>query len=208
MVEYYFVASDNINSDPWMSEGTALDLSNQYPDVIYDLSSLEEEGDLGESGLKTQLVQQVPPASIQKPTPPPANDECKTNDECNDHDGCTMDQCTGTPKKCVQAKTTPGCAFGTRFCVPYFRTYKFTPDTGAYCGLDGKWIDQQGIGAVCTGDYECLSGLCQNKQCVEPDQKEAETPPLVQAPAALPPPLAANWWWESVLDFFSKLFGS
>lgn len=203
MVEYYFIASGRANIDRAVSGNAVMDLNYPYPDMIYDLSSLETEGT--SAPIKAAAAVKPLPAKPAVAAVPKEKDQCSNDADCDDHDGCTMDQCMGTPKKCVQTKTTLGCAFGTRYCVPYFRTYKFTPDAGAYCGLDGKWIDQAALGAACSGDYECSSGLCENKQCVEPTLKEAETPPIVQMPSASPT-ADPKGLWETIVDFFSRLF--
>ncbi|MEK6961104.1 MAG: hypothetical protein AABX47_08090 [Nanoarchaeota archaeon] len=204
MVEYYFIASGDANIDRGVSGNTIVDLNYPYPDMIYDFSSLEAEGTQAPS--RDLMAGKPLPAKPVTAVAPKEKDQCSSDADCDDHDGCTMDQCTGTPKKCVQTKTTLGCAFGTRYCVPYFRTYKFTPEAGAYCGLDGKWIDQAALGAACLGDYECSSGLCENKQCVEPTMKEEETPPLVSIPASIARTPASKNWWDQIFEFLTGLF--
>lgn len=129
--------------------------------------------------------QPPPPPSSQPPTKnnnnnPSSKDACGSDDDCDDGDGCTTDACLGSPRSCTHQKSMSGCSFGTHYCVPYFRSYNIPPDSGLFCSMDGRWVEQKKTGDACKGDFECLSGICDKKKCAssiaEEHPEEVQTP--------------------------------
>jgi len=87
----------------------------------------------------------------------PEEDECSYNHNCDDNNPCTKDLCEGKPKKCTHLSDD-----GNR------------EDPQQYC-IGGRLEDQKEEGVYCNEDYECISNICSNDQCVEHKPSWLET---------------------------------
>jgi len=89
-------------------------------------------------------------------------DQCTTIQDCNDNNPCTAEQCSGSPKKCTYT-TTKGCILNNE-CFP-----TGTVKDNKYC--EETFILQKSFYVSCSNNYECLSGICDNNQCVDKIEK-------------------------------------
>ena len=215
IVEYYFVGSGIAARRP-QRYSTAL------TDVEYDLENLDQEegastilGIPSSSFISRFSHYQHPRApSLKEPylTPhmfqespaPIPFDACTSDQDCDDGNGCTTDVCMGAPRTCKHQPSMPGCSFGTRYCVPTYRSYIIPPDSGVYCSLDRTWIEQKKDQVPCSADFECLSGVCQKKICGNPPslEKPAETS-IAQTPLGRP---ERSRLFDILAGFFKRLF--
>jgi hypothetical protein len=88
-------------------------------------------------------------------------DQCQNGRNCDDKNPCTTDTCAGTPKKCLN-KQNSGCNLNN-VCVPIG-----TRDKTNYCSAGNKLITQKTNSGTCNNNYECVSNVCVNSQCIEP----------------------------------------
>jgi len=101
----------------------------------------------------------VPPIEEEPEEVVVVEDECKFPQDCDDDNPCTTDSCQGSPKECVNDKQS-GCVNDDN-CIPVStRTDKH------YCDLDNNMKDQKEYG-VCNNNYECLSNICIDSECIE-----------------------------------------
>jgi hypothetical protein len=83
--------------------------------------------------------------------------ECQSDEECEDGDSCSDNLCEAG--KCTTEKNSGCDVNGT--CLALGRSAN-----GKYCAEDGM-ANQKAKGALCTGDPECVSGLCSKGTCRE-----------------------------------------
>ncbi|MBD3249398.1 hypothetical protein GF336_05110 [Candidatus Woesearchaeota archaeon] len=89
-------------------------------------------------------------------------DECNTNADCDDNNACTSDLCSGTPKKCSHIDASLGCSSNGN-CIPVgVRT------DGMYCDIDRTMKSQVEETGSCNNNYECVSNVCVNSECISP----------------------------------------
>jgi hypothetical protein len=88
-------------------------------------------------------------------------DECTIKKECDDKNPCTTDTCAGNPKKCLN-KQNSGCNLND-VCVPIG-----TRDETKFCSAGNKLLDQKINSGTCNNNYECVSNVCVNSNCIEP----------------------------------------
>ncbi|HLC72887.1 MAG TPA: hypothetical protein VJH37_04880 [Candidatus Nanoarchaeia archaeon] len=89
-------------------------------------------------------------------------DQCKTPAQCDDSNPCTIDSCTGIPKKCFASKQE-GCVHGT-ICLAQTTTI-ILENISYYCSIDNKLEPQKDEGQACVRDYVCQSGMCREGVC-------------------------------------------
>ena len=87
-----------------------------------------------------------------------AVDKCSTDFECDDNDPCTVDVCSGAPKRCGYDRGE-GCSIKGE-CVSYWVVRE-----GMYCSSGKVMVGQRADGGECMNDYECESGICSGGIC-------------------------------------------
>lgn len=200
LVEYYFVGSDAIVTPIFSPR-------NDPSPVEYDLESLDQEQApiISPGNILNKLAITNTPNQHKIVDPSQLKDTCTSDEDCEDANGCTTDMCMGTPRTCKHQTTTLGCSFGTRYCVPYYRSYVIPPDSGVYCSLDGTWVEQKNVGTTCTGDFECVSGYCKSKQCgSQPGMEKPGELTELSSPqfASLP---KKSGFWEGLYLFIENI---
>lgn len=201
LVEFYFVGSDAIITPRFT-------LRDELTPIEYDLTSLDQEQvpttSLG--NVLNKLAITDIPNKHKTLDPTSLKDTCTSDEDCEDANGCTTDTCMGTPRICRHQSTTLGCSFGTRYCIPYYRSYIIPPDSGVYCSIDGTWVEQKKDQLACTGDFECLGGFCKSKQCAtQPGiEKPSELSDVGYTPLVNPSPKSK--FWQEIYSFFKKIF--
>lgn len=89
-------------------------------------------------------------------------DQCKTASQCTDNNPCTVNSCSGTPKKCTFG-IQEGCVHGTT-CLTQTTTIILENIT-YYCDITNTLEPQKDEGQTCTADYECQSTMCHEGLC-------------------------------------------
>ncbi|MFC1800447.1 hypothetical protein ACFLYT_00140 [Nanoarchaeota archaeon] len=85
--------------------------------------------------------------------------ECNADTECDDDNFCTLDTCSGMPRKCSNERQSPGCSYDNN-CVSVG-----TKTETMYCGSDNSMHDFKSEYLACQEDYECSTNLCNDGEC-------------------------------------------
>ncbi len=85
-------------------------------------------------------------------------DMCNTVADCEDDNPCTQEACIGTPKRCEQEQVI-GC-IKNGICIAVGEWEEIT-----YCDASGEFKIIKDVNALCTHDYECLTGDCISGEC-------------------------------------------
>jgi len=85
-------------------------------------------------------------------------DECSNDEDCKDDNACTIDACSGTPKKCSN-EATEGCNLNEE-CISIG-----TITENKFCNTDGTIQRLRLKGEYCYSDYECLTNQCIENKC-------------------------------------------
>ncbi|MDP2973486.1 MAG: dockerin type I domain-containing protein [Candidatus Diapherotrites archaeon] len=87
-------------------------------------------------------------------------DECRSDSECNDQDECTMDSCSGTPKKCSNAEITD-CKDGDG-CCPI--TCRGETDSDCIIEIKSVILKDATTNMVLDGPFAYLDLYCSNEE--------------------------------------------
>ncbi|MBU0629084.1 MAG: hypothetical protein KKC75_07890 [Nanoarchaeota archaeon] len=85
-------------------------------------------------------------------------DECSSNESCSDDNPCTLDICSGTPKKCYNNSTST-CPIGND-CIPIG-----TKTKDQFCSTENKMKSLKTKAESCINNYECISDKCVKNKC-------------------------------------------
>ena len=94
----------------------------------------------------------------------PADTDCSQCDQdqtCDDNKPCTIDVCSGSPKRCSNT-AKPGCEKDGK-CLSIG-----VKDNGSYCSQQGSIQSLKKFKDSCSNYYECEDRICRKGVCKKP----------------------------------------